>query len=646
MPTSLLAPRRNTPLQRIQGVFFPAAAALLLVCMGVLAGGAALRESVTFDETAHIGAGVSYLQKLDLRLNAEHPPLAKVLAALPLVMRGTRADYSSASWSVSREFFPAYMGQWAFGEWLLTRWNDRVSTVAWARLSMLLLTLALGWVVYACARRLGGDWAGLLCLSVYVASPVFLAFGPLVHTDMAVTLFSLLALWTFAGVWQDPSRRNVTLFALSLAGALLSKFTAGILLVAFPAAALSTRWRAVPGQPAAKSEARAWRRLRWRATLKGILWAAVFVYAFYFIFSWNQPTDALDRLGHGPAWDPLRRLLMPAWLYLRGLLVVLVTSIRPTFILGHAYSHGVWFYFPVLLLLKSPLGFLGLLALALIVALSRKRGEQGNLPAIPEGVRVHWRVLWVSLAVFGAACLLSQMDISFRHFSVPLVLLILLLAPLPRMLGRLWSPFPVAALTVVLALSCLFTALRAYPYYFPYVNAFSFGRPAYTLVNDSNVDWNASLPEVKRFAERNGLRKINLDAYGMNDATAIVPQAELWDCQKPAAADAGQWAVISANMILDGHNCRWLMQYPHESLASGSMYAIRLPAPIPAAGSSGGPPLPSQCRNLWGMPGVLDTRAMFLELIRHPEKIPEAIAKMQAEYTRSQQSQKRSSGGR
>ncbi|MGD0014516.1 MAG: glycosyltransferase family 39 protein, partial [Bryobacteraceae bacterium] len=318
MPISLPAPSPDHPLQRIPGAFFPAAAVLLLVLMGVLAGGAALRESVTFDEMAHIGAGVSYLQKLDLRLNEEHPPLPKVLAALPLVMRRTRADYSSASWSVSREFFPAFMGQWVFGEWLLTRWNDTASTLAWARLPMLLLTLALGWVVYACARRLGGGWAGLLCLSVYVASPVFLAFGPLVHTDLAVTLFSLLSFWTFADLRQDPSRKNVLLFALTLAGALLSKFTAGILLFAFPAVALSMRWRAVPGQPAAKPEARVWRRLRWRATLKGILWAAVFVYAFYFIFSWNQPTDALDRLGHGPAWDPLRRLLMPAWLYLRG----------------------------------------------------------------------------------------------------------------------------------------------------------------------------------------------------------------------------------------------------------------------------------------------------------------------------------------
>ncbi len=165
-------------------------AGLLLVLMAVLAGGAALRESVTIDEVAHIGAGVSYLQKLDLRMNPEHPPLAKVLAALPLVCRGVRADYSHISWTASEKFLPAFLGRWVFGDWLLERWNDPKSVLAWARLPMLLLTLALGCAVYLYARRLGGVWGGLLCLSVYVSTPAFLTFGPLVHTDLAVTLFS------------------------------------------------------------------------------------------------------------------------------------------------------------------------------------------------------------------------------------------------------------------------------------------------------------------------------------------------------------------------------------------------------------------------------------------------------------------------
>jgi dolichyl-phosphate-mannose--protein O-mannosyl transferase len=273
-----------------------ALAGLLLILMAILAGGAALRQSVTIGEVAHIGAGVSYVQTLELRLNEEHPPLPKVLAAIPLVLRGIHADYSHISWRVSDKFVPSFLGEWVFGEYLLTKWNNPATVLAWARLPMLLLTLVLGWVLFVYARRLGGDWGGLLCLSVYVSTPAFLAFGPLVHTDIPVTLFTLLTLWRFAEIWQDPSRKNAALFGLSLAGALLSKFTAGILFFVLIAFALSTRWRAVPGQANGKAEARVWRKRRWRATLQGILWAALAVYVFYFVFSLHQTSDVLYRL--------------------------------------------------------------------------------------------------------------------------------------------------------------------------------------------------------------------------------------------------------------------------------------------------------------------------------------------------------------
>jgi 4-amino-4-deoxy-L-arabinose transferase-like glycosyltransferase len=641
MPKELPSWNWKSSMEDQCGTLFSVVAGLLLMFMAILAGGAALRESVTIDEVAHIGAGVSYLQKLELRLNEEHPPLPKVLAALPLVLRGTYADYSHISWTVSEKFFPAYLGQWVFGEWLLTKWNNPVTVLAWARLPMLVLTLVLGWVLYAYARRLGGNWGGLLCLSVYVSTPAFLTFGPLVHTDLAVTLFSLVTFWRFAEIWQSPSRRNAMLFALSLAGALLSKFTAGILFFAFVAFALSTRWRAVPGQPLAKIEARVWRRLRWRSTLQGILWAALAVYLFYFILSLNQSTDVLYRLGHGSAAVPLRRILMPPWLYLRGVLLVLITGSRPTFVLGHAYPHGVWFYFPVVFVLKSSLGFLGLLVLALSLALSQKRRDERNTPTIPLDLAIHWRVLWVSLIVFTGFCMLSRLDISIRHFSIPLVLLILLLAALPRMVER----FRLSALTPgrllgamagVLTLSCLFAAVRAYPYYFPFINTFSLGYPAYALVNDSNLDWNQALPDVKRFADQHGLQRIHLDEYGFNDPTVTVPQSEVWDCQRPTAADDGQWAVVSANMIMDGHNCVWLMQYSHQPLAGGSMYAVHLPEHIPAAGSLGGPPLPSAFHEFAGAP--FDMRGLFLDLIHHPEKLPQAMQEMQARFSSSNRS--------
>jgi hypothetical protein len=254
---------------------------------------------------------------------------------------------------------------------------------------------------------------------------------------------------------------------------------------------------------------------------------------------------------------------------------------------------------------------------------------------IPGGVAVHWRLLWVSFLVFTGACLLSQLDISIRHFTVPLVLLILMLAPLPRMVGELHRRRPLVATlgtaTIgALAASCLFTAVHAYPNYFPYINALSFGRPPYALVNDSNVDWNQSLPEVKRFAEQHQLRLIRLDEYGFSDPTVVAPQAQPWNCQQPTSADEGQWVTLSANNILDGRNCGWLMQYRHEALAGGSMYAVLLPTHIPAAGSLGGPPLPSAYREFGGFP--LDIRSLFAHVFQHPDDLPRAMEWIQVTF--------------
>jgi 4-amino-4-deoxy-L-arabinose transferase-like glycosyltransferase len=638
-------PENNLMAEHPRRALFNAAACLLLLLMAVLAGGAAFRESVTLDEIAHIGAGVSYVQKFDLRLNEEHPPLPKVLAALPLVARGTHADYSYRPWVLSESFAPAYLGQWIFGEKIVNEWNDQASTLACARAPMLLLTLLLGWAIYCCACRLGGEWAGLLCLTLYVSMPLFLAFGPLVHTDIAVTLFSLLTLWKFADLWQEPNRKNTALLALAFGAALLSKFTAGILLFAFVAFALSTRWRAVPSQPSSKAEARSWRRTRRRATWQAIAGAAVVVYVFYLAFSWNEPLSALDRLGHSAAMAPLQRLLMPSWLYVRGVLFMLATASRPTFLLGHAYPHGVWFYFPIVFVLKTPIGFLGLLLLAL--ALTRLPKKMVKDPArrtethaatsctLPFEYRIHWRVLWTALVVFVAFCLLSRLDISIRHFSIPVVLLVLLLAPLPELIRQRASgpatSMGFAPLVALLAGSCVFAAIQQYPFYFPDMNSLNFGHPVYELVNDSNVDWDQSLPEVQRFVEQHNLQQLPLDDYSLGGSSAAVPKSRLWNCQTATNAEAGAWVVISANMILDAHNCVWLMQYPHETLAGGSMYAIHLPNPLPAAGASAGPPLPADYHQFIGQ--TADMRAIFADLASHPEKFPATLDEMQALMT-------------
>jgi len=176
-------------------------------------------------------------------------------------------------------------------------------------------------------------------------------------------------------------------------------------------------------------------------------------------------------------------------------------------------------------------------------------------------------------------------------------------------------------LTVALALASVFTAIRAYPYYLPFLNSLGGGRPAYDLVADSNLDWNQGLLEVENFVRQRGLSRVLIDAYGFSDPTVYVPEAQFWNCQEATPKDGGQWAIVSANLIQESHNCLWLMQFPHETLAGGSMYAFQLPSTIQSAGTPGGPPLPENYRKFANVPFPGDIRLIWISSIRDPQQL-------------------------
>mgnify|MGYP001600129432 FL=1 len=74
---------------------------------------ASLKESAVFDETAHIAAGYSYLKFLDYRLNPEHPPLLKIISAIPLLFLDLEFPSASPAWQNEVN------GQWEVGRQFL-----------------------------------------------------------------------------------------------------------------------------------------------------------------------------------------------------------------------------------------------------------------------------------------------------------------------------------------------------------------------------------------------------------------------------------------------------------------------------------------------------------------------------------------------
>jgi hypothetical protein len=95
--------------------------------------------------------------------------------------------------------------------------------------------------------------------------------------------------------------------------------------------------------------------------------------------------------------------------------------------------------------------------------------------------------------------------------------------------------------------------------------------------------------------------------------------------------------VVSANMLVDIHNCTWLLQYPHESIAAGSMYAVRLPAQIPKAGRPGGPP--TEVRVFFGF--SREPRIMFQEIMRNPEEMRRVTEEMSAAFQKQMEERRR-----
>ena len=114
-------------------------------------------KSPTFDEPAHIGAGLSYWTMRDFRVNPQHPPLLKELGALPLVLSGARFPMTRADWDTVGDPPPVFF-QWQLGRDVIFG-NNPDSVMFRARLPFILLAVLLGGLIFAWGRRLLGATA-------------------------------------------------------------------------------------------------------------------------------------------------------------------------------------------------------------------------------------------------------------------------------------------------------------------------------------------------------------------------------------------------------------------------------------------------------------------------------------------------------
>ena len=329
------------------------------------------RESLTFDEDDHMFAGYMMWHTKDYGLNPEHPPFVKLLATAPLLRQ--------ALWMPElkgRDFkTEAYLDG---RDWLARNDGDRNQLVFEMRVAAGLLSVALSLVIFLAARESFGDWAGIFALAMAAFDPNVLAHSALVTTDIGVSLFFLASTWCFYRYVKHPTAKRLVVTGV-VVGLLLATKHSGIMLAPILALLIA--------REIAKAEkgTRAREALRLTGAFCAIFLIGVLVLWSNYGFRYAaRPAglkmsttlgDYVAPLGPHVSWiiNLVGRLHLLPESYLIGLVDVgRMALFYPTFVFGRNIAHGVWWYFPSVIAIKTTLGLLALAGLAVYAAATQE----------------------------------------------------------------------------------------------------------------------------------------------------------------------------------------------------------------------------------------------------------------------------------
>lgn len=470
--------------------------AALLVVMAVNLIAAISRKSITNDEIVHIPAGYYHLVAGEFQLNNEHPPLVKMWAALPLLF--IQPDEPTPPKTVDENFMER---TWGFHQrfWQTNRARFEAVTF-WPRAMMASLTLLLGALIFACARRLFGDGAALFAVALYTLEPTLLAHGRVVHTDVPAALAYLSTFFALYLYTDAPTTRRAIRLGVVGGLALVTKFSMVVLVPVLGVAFLFLASRA-------RRRGEGWKVTALHAALAALA-ALVIINAVYYFQ--RPPLEASDL-----RWVELKspalagtitsgigafRAVVPTY-YLFGVYNVAVHNHygHAASLLGMHSDLGWWYYFPVAFALKTTLPFLLLAVASLAWAVWRLAARRD----------ARFVFLVVPFAVYAALSMKGHINIGVRHFLPAYPFLFVaggaLLAQLLRV-ARLKAA--VIALVVVLFGWMGLEAARAYPDYTPYMNQLASSQPHWYYLSDSNVEWGDDVGDLAAYLKARGETRV------------------------------------------------------------------------------------------------------------------------------------------
>ncbi len=486
----------------------------LVYCLQTLA-----TTAPTFDEGAHLPAGYLQLELGEIIINPEHPPLAKLLAAMPLAMTLGHAMVDELKRSPG--------DQWQLGRVLLNaggrEWAHVLNP---ARMVTVLFGLVLCVACGAWAYQLAGWTAGLLSLGLCVFCPNILAHSRLVTTDIPVAACAVVASLLAWQMTMKPSLGRAVLWGLALGATITTKFS-GILfggaLVTLVLWSLSRRTFKMSGSSPQGDNTEEQGNTGGNNQER----TQPFLRVVYLVV-----IAVLVACGCIPlvyeSWDGFSQ-------YLHGV-QMLGHNHQPTFkifLFGRYREEGFWWYFPAAFLVKSSPAILAGILIAFVsrwALPSRQNGTRYLTPKWGHTSSAAWFVI-IPMVTYGVFIVFGAPQFGIRYLLPCLpflfVLLGIALAPLARVrFGRL--------LLAGLLATHGAAAMLSFPDPISYFNGLfgCSGPEAVRCLDDSNFDWGQDLGRAAEYVR--ALDKVEgpvrLLYFGTADPDAFFQQ---WSVMEP-----------------------------------------------------------------------------------------------------------------
>jgi hypothetical protein len=442
--------------------------------------------SQTADEPTHLYAGYRYLKCGDLTVSPEHPPLAKMIAAIPLISMNMTVDCAPFQGNEIKQVLTAQA--WLYNQ----NWRP---ALARARLAISVFALGLCLLVWIAARRMFDLPTAIVATLLLIFEPNILAYGSLVLTDVAVTSMMLFAVFAFYLWVKKRTAPFLMLTALATGLALLAKHSALVLLPILCVLAIAD---VVVCRDATRTKSQTILRNLTAVAMVcaaaiGIIWIG-----YGLRFSASPGTMQFQQAAETPPPSHLlfamqRFHLLPE-AYLQGFSAALSISQHggPTFLAGIIYPQTPWFAVPFYLLIRNTSAMLALALLAIfgVPAIYRKRPREILFLLAPA-------------FIFLAACLRSSLIGGVRYLlpAFPFLLIAIAAGSLEMCRRIQWMRYVLVGLIALHAIS----SLRAYPNYISYANEV-WGGPAKASQYLPWIDSGQAYPEAKAYLEQHPAR--------------------------------------------------------------------------------------------------------------------------------------------